>query len=48
MKLNNEAVASNGNVNVSRDTVNKNMSRLGILGKAKRFSWNANRSFRSY
>lgn len=47
MKVNNETSMSNGNVNSGRDTVNKNASRMLYLGSAKRFSWNAKRSFRS-
>ncbi len=48
MKVNNESSISNGNVNSSREVVNTNISRYGMLGNAKRFSWDAKRSYRSY
>jgi hypothetical protein len=48
METNNSNSNSSGNVNVARETVNKNVSRFGMLGKAKRFSWNAKRSYRGY
>ena len=47
MKVNNETSVSNGNVNASREVVNNNCSRYGILGQAKRFAWSAKRSYRS-
>lgn len=47
MKINNETSISNGNVNVSRGVVNTNISRYGMLRTAKRFAWDAKRSFRS-
>jgi hypothetical protein len=47
MKVNNETSISNGNVNSSRATVNNNASRMTYLGSAKRFSWNAKRSYRA-
>jgi len=47
MKVNNETSVSNGNVNAARGVVNTNISNYAMLGKAKRFSWSARRSFRS-
>lgn len=47
MKVNNEVSMCNGNVNSSRTTVNNNASRMTYLGSAKRFSWNAKRSYRA-
>lgn len=47
MRVNNEITLSNGNVNVSRDVVNNNITKYAILGQAKRFAWDSKRSFRS-
>ena len=43
----NEMSISNGNINSARESVNNNISKFGMLGKSKRFSWNGKRSFRS-
>lgn len=37
----------NGALNNSRDTVNENISKLSLMGGAKRLGWNSKRSFRS-
>jgi hypothetical protein len=47
MKVNNEPSASNGNINVSRNVVNNNISKYSMLGKTKKTLWDAKRSFRS-
>ena len=37
----------NGTLNNSREAVNENISKLSLMSKSKRLSWNSKRSFRS-
>lgn len=39
---------NNSNLNNSREAVNKNVTRYGMLGKTNRNTWNSKRSFRGY
>ena len=47
MQVNNEMTISNGNVNASRDSVNRNISNYAILGRSMKIALDNKRKFRS-